>query len=36
MPGALKGVVQNKTGLVLLTIWQLADLKPVSVQTPLA
>jgi hypothetical protein len=36
MPGVLKGVVQNKTGLVLPPVSQLADLKTVSFQPPLA
>jgi hypothetical protein len=36
MPGVLKGVVQNKTGLVLSHISQAADLKTVSLQPPLA
>jgi hypothetical protein len=36
MPGILKGVVQNKTGFVLSRVSQLADLKPVSLQPPLA
>ncbi|MEK1845030.1 MAG: hypothetical protein AAAB17_26430, partial [Pseudomonas sp.] len=36
MPGVLKGVVQNKAGLVLSHISQTADLKPISLQPPLA